>query len=884
MNWREINENVLKSAILVTMMALSSVANGQTTWTGAGGDDNWFTAGNWDTGIVPNGSSFDAIVDSPSPTDISSGIVNLNSLFVGPGGMVIVTNRDLRFDGTASTTLTNQGVISTSGNTTHDLQLVRDVINSNLIVVNGADLEVTGIDGATLSGGGTVTLQAGRISGAGATFLDLTVEDQRIEGEGSIQSTTGLIIDAGSTVDANVSDATLSIGTANNSFVNAGTLQASNAGSLFLTGVGNNDNTLDNTSGTIQALAGSDVAFSNININGGLLMTEGDGVLRASVGGGQSYQDVTIDGNFVIENTNLNARFAGTIENRQTITLNSTGSAVNFDIPGGQTTTMTGGGTIQLLATVDPGFAAINRDGGSGPAAMILDDQTIEGNGLIANNFVMTNTAGNLIDANVDGEVLIISTGGSGNGLDGHVNRGTVQASDGGVLILSGFNTNGASNGTDFDNNGGLIQALAGSEVQLGFLDIFGGTLSTSGDGVIRKLTGQGTRFFDVVFDADFIIDDGNTHVSGIIENRNSILVNGERLLVEDPGVTLDGGGTITFSGNASIERAGGTSQDLTVVDQTIQGEGGFGGGTLNLFIEEEGLIHANVANSTLNVTPNRIGPFGPVEFLENRGTLRASNGSMLEVTDFNSGPTSSPIVNEGTIHAEAGSIVQVTRLGTAGGGGLVNTTTSILKGGGTIAVSDTGTSSLSASGKIEPGDSIGILTLSLPDSNPNSSPNFGTINLDGQLEIEIGGTGAGTGHDQLILINSHNNKTTSIGGILQVRLVSSFVPSNSDEFVILDSPDGYSGTFNDGSSIVCVSGGTFDVNYNSTNITLSNFQTSPIVLGDVNLDCNVNLLDVAPFVDRISNGTFQVEADVNEDGLVNLLDVAPFVELLTGG
>ena len=53
--------------------------------------------------------------------------------------------------------------------------------------------------------------------------------------------------------------------------------------------------------------------------------------------------------------------------------------------------------------------------------------------------------------------------------------------------------------------------------------------------------------------------------------------------------------------------------------------------------------------------------------------------------------------------------------------------------------------------------------------------------------------------------------------------------------------------------------------------------------LGDVNLDGNVDLLDVAPFVDRISSGSLQVEADVNEDGVVDLLDVAPFVELLAG-
>ena len=56
------------------------------------------------------------------------------------------------------------------------------------------------------------------------------------------------------------------------------------------------------------------------------------------------------------------------------------------------------------------------------------------------------------------------------------------------------------------------------------------------------------------------------------------------------------------------------------------------------------------------------------------------------------------------------------------------------------------------------------------------------------------------------------------------------------------------------------------------------------ILLGDVNLDGSVDLLDVEPFVDLLTNGEFQNEADINQDGVVDLLDVAPFVGLLTGG
>ncbi|MEM9413443.1 MAG: DNRLRE domain-containing protein, partial [Planctomycetota bacterium] len=55
------------------------------------------------------------------------------------------------------------------------------------------------------------------------------------------------------------------------------------------------------------------------------------------------------------------------------------------------------------------------------------------------------------------------------------------------------------------------------------------------------------------------------------------------------------------------------------------------------------------------------------------------------------------------------------------------------------------------------------------------------------------------------------------------------------------------------------------------------------VLLADVNLDGAVNLLDVDPFIDRLSTSTFQAEADCNEDGTVDLLDVDPFVSILSG-
>ena len=76
--------------------------------------------------------------------------------------------------------------------------------------------------------------------------------------------------------------------------------------------------------------------------------------------------------------------------------------------------------------------------------------------------------------------------------------------------------------------------------------------------------------------------------------------------------------------------------------------------------------------------------------------------------------------------------------------------------------------------------------------------------------------------------------------------------------------------------------GFVFDVVYNPTDVSV--VVTDIFLLADINLDGQVNLLDVQPFVELITSGQFQREGDLNGDGQVNLLDVAPFVNLLTGG
>jgi len=54
------------------------------------------------------------------------------------------------------------------------------------------------------------------------------------------------------------------------------------------------------------------------------------------------------------------------------------------------------------------------------------------------------------------------------------------------------------------------------------------------------------------------------------------------------------------------------------------------------------------------------------------------------------------------------------------------------------------------------------------------------------------------------------------------------------------------------------------------------------ILVGDVNCDGVVDLLDIGPFVDLITSGGFSPKADIDGNGVVDLLDVGPFVALLS--
>ena len=179
----------------------------------------------------------------------------------------------------------------------------------------------------------------------------------------------------------------------------------------------------------------------------------------------------------------------------------------------------------------------------------------------------------------------------------------------------------------------------------------------------------------------------------------------------------------------------------------------------------------------------------------------------------------------------------------------------------------------LHLNGPVKPGNQLGELPLSADVFMTSSS----------QLEIQIGGT-------QLTQIDSlqvDGNLTLENAGLV-VTFVNGFEMQAGQSFRIAKVVDNLTGIFlqmPEGSVVAEKGGLNLVISYTAqdgNDIELTVVDNS-VPLGDVNLDGNVNLLDIAPFVSLIANSGFQGEADINLDGVVDLLDVSPFIVLLVG-
>ena len=572
-----------------------------------------------------------------------------------------------------------------------------------------------------------------------------------------------------------------------------------------------------NTGSTILASgSGSEVQLlQNVDITGGTLSATGGGIIHTLTGQSISLHNLTLSGPYVSDN-NTDTHITGTINNLGSISVNAVGNITRLVLE--SDVTLTGGGTVNLNGanaqiTTGVGFQLTNVN------------NLIQGQGnLGANVTAILNQAGGVINANVTGQGLFVDPI---NSPTGFVNNGLVEATNGGLLQLSG-NGNGA-----FQNNTTISADGIGSEIQLlQNATVTGGTLSATNGGIIHNLTGQVAFLSGLTLVGPYVNDNNSdTHIAGTIANTGSMSFNSAgntTRLILDTDSTLTGGGTVNLNGgNAQIIG----SFLLTNVNNLIQGQGNLGGNVGSFINQAAGTFNANVSGQTMVIDPVN----SPNGFVNN-GLLEATNGGVLQLTGNGGGA----FVNGGTIQSTTGGVLRfdgvVTSSGTVdvgsgtltGTGNYTQTAGTFQVAGGTVQSNNT----LVFQGGLLSG--FGSITADITNS-ATIRPGLGgagfaiTGNLSllsgSQLSFQLGGLTQGSQYGFIGV-----NGAVTLAGNLVLSFANSFQNSvtGADTFTLLTTSGAMSGVFANiasGARLNTTDGfGSFLVTYGGGTLTLSGF------------------------------------------------------------
>ena len=411
----------------------------------------------------------------------------------------------------------------------------------------------------------------------------------------------------------------------------------------------------------------------------------------------------------------------------------------------------------------------------------------------------------------------------TGDGIDGD---GALY-SDGTVGTDTRF---GSSNGSDnsaifLDGDASIGVGIAGNQLNIGGLN-GQGDFTKRGAGLLT--VGKASTF-----DGDFIVAEGQVSARRNVIHSNLIVAAGASIKANS-NLAYNTEGTAQVDGELDLNaRARPEQLDHRIGSLT-------GSGSILLSNTDAG------ADAMLGIGNDAAdglftGEIAGAVSLEKSGL----NSQTLSGVLFHTGTTT---VTEGGLfidatHTGAGDYTVLG--GTLGGTGTIDSA---------LIVHDGGT--------VEPGITTGSFSAGSADFQDGSV-----------LSIDIASL---ADFDQLLL---NNSLTIDSGATLNINLVNGFVPVAEDEFNILDFGS-FTGMF-----------GTITTTPSDVAWDFSRFQNQGIIsvsesiflLGDCNLDGDVNFLDISAFISILSTGSFLGEADINQDDSVNFLDIAPFISILSG-
>jgi len=823
----------------VVLTHLSQLAAPTSIWVNNQGGD-WNNPANWSTQSVPIGlnaavtnNGFYTITNqtnislaqfyysNPGSTISGTGGLTVSGLFNWPGGSfsgpnTVTANGGLHISGSSIKLLTDETLVNSGAATWGDAGEI--FLAGNSVVSN------------TPSGTFNCTGDATMENGSGANRFDNAGLFQKGAGSG----TTQINVPFNNSGTVHVQSGTLVF---NNGGTNTGTYVVSGSRSLIF---GNSSHFFSESS----AITGS----GNVSFNNGTFDIAG----LVNVAGSQTFNGSTINlrgkndyvGNdLTVVASTLNFNGSGTVA-PATLTLGIFGT-----LGGSNSVTVTGLLTCGTTSTIQGTGIAVANGGLLISPRLDLEEKTLVNNAtaLWTNNGIDSITlGGGAVLSNAPGALFDCASSGffrNGPGSNVVVNLGT-------------FRTRGPTNEIRIEtyfNNAGSV------EVQSQRLSLAGGGNET---GTITVAAGAtlglvaGTHDFDptslITGDGDFTVGGGVANLAGTVNitgthsfTSGTANITGDYLCVGNALTIV--GGTANFNGTGTIAPASLTvglfgdlgGSNLVTVNgpltlnsgASLSGSGSvvandgiamFGGIALsgrtliNLGIASwsdpamatftllNGAILSNAPNAVLDLASDGIFDNGAgANAIHNAGTLRKSSGTNATLVFC-------PFINTGTVEVQSGTLkfsandpyTQYSGITRLHGGSLASSSPmrimgGILKGNGLIS------GSVVNSGILSPGESPGQIIIAGDYTQTD----------DGILEIDLGGTNAITGFDQLIVSN-----TITLGGTLNVRLTNGFslTPNSSYPFMVGGKINGSFATVN-----VPFNEGAIVLNSSGTNLTL---------------------------------------------------------------
>jgi hypothetical protein len=460
-NNRTINANVSGTNLFLYPAAAAANSNTKTLEATSGGTLVMY-GGSW----TNTGGTISAAASSG--VDLSNGVSIT-------GGTLTSTGTGAIYSGSSNNAYLT-GVTISNG-TTYDIQNNSATFISGTITNNGTinlqsggnntylDVVSTGRESATLAGTGTVVMGTG-----GPNYIDgpsggSLINQEKITGGGNIgEGNLTLTNSSTGTINANLSPTVsvepLYIQPGTGGMVNAGKLEATNGGTLYLNG-----GAINNT-GTIQAVGAdtsnnaSTVFLGNsVSINGGTLGTSGAGIIVNLSGQSAYLTNLTNSGTYQVQN-GAQTILAGTITNNGTITLSG-----NSCVALNEASTLTGSGKLAMGST--------NCILGSG--LPFTNQSTIQGAGSIGGSNPMPITNTGTILANASTPLTVNS------GTYGFTNTGTLEVNSGSTLDITGL----------FNNLSGTGTLSGGAYAVMGTLGLPGGIVSNAASVTLRGATAE---------------------------------------------------------------------------------------------------------------------------------------------------------------------------------------------------------------------------------------------------------------------------------------------------------------------------------------------------------------------------------------------------------